>query len=53
MSQVAHPISQPSIDVSPIWSPIIEEKDSKLQLRPFTFSWEYLIFFYVYFMHVL
>jgi hypothetical protein len=42
MSLVAHPISQPSIDVSPIWTPIIEEGVSKIQFRPFKFIWECL-----------
>jgi hypothetical protein len=34
MSLVAHPISQPSLDISPIWTPITAAKVRKQQLRP-------------------
>jgi hypothetical protein len=34
MSLVAHPISQPSLDISPIWTPIIVAEVRKLQLCP-------------------
>jgi hypothetical protein len=34
MSLVDHPISQPSLDISPIWTPIIAAAARKLQLRP-------------------
>jgi hypothetical protein len=30
----AHPISQPSLDISPIWTPIITAEVRRLQLRP-------------------
>jgi predicted GIY-YIG superfamily endonuclease len=31
---VDHPISQPNLDISPIWTPIIAAEVRKLQLRP-------------------
>jgi hypothetical protein len=31
---VAIPISQPNLDISPIWTPIIEEEAGKLQFHP-------------------
>jgi hypothetical protein len=31
---VSHPVSQPSLESSLIWTPIIVEEVSKLQLRP-------------------
>jgi hypothetical protein len=34
MSLVDHPISQPSLDISPIWIPIIAAEVRKLQLHP-------------------
>jgi hypothetical protein len=34
MSLVDHPISQPSLDISPMWTPIIAAEVRKLQLRP-------------------
>jgi hypothetical protein len=34
MSLAAQPISQPSLDISPIWTPIIEAEVRKLQPRP-------------------
>jgi hypothetical protein len=34
MSLAAHPISQPSLDISLIWTPIIAAKVRKLQLWP-------------------
>jgi hypothetical protein len=34
MSLVDHPISQPSLDISPIWTPVIAAEVRKLQLRP-------------------
>jgi hypothetical protein len=33
MSLVEHPISHPSLDISPIWTPIIAAEVRKLQLR--------------------
>jgi hypothetical protein len=33
MSLVVHPISQPSLDISPIWTPVITAEIKKLQLR--------------------
>jgi hypothetical protein len=34
MSLVDHPISQPSLDISPIWTPVIPAEGKKLKLRP-------------------
>jgi hypothetical protein len=34
MSLVAHPMGQPSLDIFPIWTPIIAAEVRKLQLRP-------------------
>jgi hypothetical protein len=34
MYLVAHPISQPSLDISPIWTPIIATEIRQLHLRP-------------------
>jgi hypothetical protein len=34
MSLLDHPISQPSLDISPTWIPIIAAEFKKLQLRP-------------------
>jgi predicted GIY-YIG superfamily endonuclease len=34
MSLIDHPISQPSLDISPIWTPIITAEVKKLQLYP-------------------
>jgi hypothetical protein len=34
MSLVHHPISQPSLDIPPIWTPIIAAEVRNLQLRP-------------------
>jgi hypothetical protein len=34
MSLVDHSISQPSLDISPIWTPITEAEVRQLQLRP-------------------
>jgi hypothetical protein len=33
MSLFDHPISQPSVDISPIWTPVITAEVRKLQLR--------------------
>jgi hypothetical protein len=33
MSRVDLPISQPSLDISPIWTPVITAEVRKLQLR--------------------
>jgi hypothetical protein len=33
MCLVAHPLSQPNSDVSPIWTPIMEADTRKLKLR--------------------
>jgi hypothetical protein len=35
VSLIDHPISQPSLDISPIWTFIIAAEITKLQLRPF------------------
>jgi hypothetical protein len=34
MSLVDHPISQPNLDISSIWTPVIAAEVRKLQLRP-------------------
>jgi hypothetical protein len=34
MSLLDHPISQPTLDISPIWTPVITAEVKKLQLRP-------------------
>jgi hypothetical protein len=34
MSLLDHPISEPSLDISPIWTPVIATQVRKLQLRP-------------------
>jgi hypothetical protein len=34
MSLLAHSISQPSLDISPIWTPITKAEVRKLQLHP-------------------
>jgi hypothetical protein len=34
MSLVVHPISQPILDISPIWTPIIVAEVRKVELRP-------------------
>jgi hypothetical protein len=34
MSLAAHPISQPSVDISPIWTATIEAEVRKLQFWP-------------------
>jgi hypothetical protein len=34
MSLADHPISQPSLDISPIWNPIAAAEGRKPQLRP-------------------
>jgi hypothetical protein len=42
MSLLDHPISRPSLDISPIWTPVITAEVKKLQLRPI--KWENLCF---------
>jgi predicted GIY-YIG superfamily endonuclease len=42
MSQLDHPISHPSLDISPIWTPVITAEVKKLQLRPVQIEWENL-----------
>jgi hypothetical protein len=34
MSLVDHPISQPSLDISPVWTPVITAEVRQLHLRP-------------------
>jgi hypothetical protein len=34
MSLLDHPTSQPSLDISPIWTPVITAEVKELQLRP-------------------
>jgi hypothetical protein len=46
-SLAAHPISQPRLDISPIWTPIIEAEVRKLQLRPVRIVWEIFLFMLV------
>jgi hypothetical protein len=33
MSLLEHPISQPSLDISPIWTPVIATEIKKLQIH--------------------
>jgi hypothetical protein len=47
MSLVDHPISQPSLDISPIWTPIITTEVRKLQLRPVYIICENCVFMLV------
>jgi hypothetical protein len=39
MSLLDHPISQPSLDISPVWTPVITEEVEKLQLRQVQIEW--------------
>jgi hypothetical protein len=45
MSLIDHSISQPSLDISPIWTPVITEDVRKLQLYPVYIKWEHLCFY--------
>jgi hypothetical protein len=45
MSLIDHPISQPSLDNSPIWTPVITAEIKKLQLCPVWIEWENLCFY--------
>jgi hypothetical protein len=45
MSLLDHPISQPSLDISPIWTPIITAEATKLQLCQVLIELENLFFF--------
>jgi hypothetical protein len=47
MSLVYHPISQLSLDVSPIWTPIIAAEVRKLQFRPVKIMCENCVFMLV------
>jgi hypothetical protein len=47
MSLVDHPISQPSLNISPIWTPIITAEARKLQNRPVQIMCENFIFMLV------
>jgi hypothetical protein len=42
MPLIHHPISQPGLDISPIWTPLITAEVKKLQLRPVQIEWENL-----------
>jgi hypothetical protein len=44
MSLIEHPISEPSLGFSPIWTPVIAAEVKKLQLRPVKIEWENLFF---------
>jgi hypothetical protein len=44
MSLVAHPISQSSLDISSIWTPIIAVEVRKLQLQQLYITWESCVF---------
>jgi hypothetical protein len=44
MSLLDHPISQPSLDISPIWTPIIAAEVTKLQLHPVYITCESCVF---------
>jgi hypothetical protein len=47
ISLVAYLMSQPNLDISPIWTPIIEVEVRKLQLHPFQIIWKSYIFMLV------
>jgi hypothetical protein len=47
MSLVDHPISQPSLDISPMWTSIIAAGVRKLQLRPAHIMCENCVFMFV------
>jgi hypothetical protein len=47
MSLVDHPISQPCLDISLIWTFIIAAEVRKLQLHPVYITWEISIFMLV------
>jgi hypothetical protein len=42
MSLLDHPVSQPSVDISPIWAPVITAEIKKLQLHQAEFEWKIL-----------
>jgi hypothetical protein len=44
MSLIDHPVSQPSLDISPIWTSFIRAEVKKLQLRPLETEWGNLYF---------
>jgi hypothetical protein len=44
ISLLDHPISQPSLDISPIWPAVITAEVKKLQPRPVQTKWENLVF---------
>jgi hypothetical protein len=44
MSLVDHPISQPSLDISPIWTSIVAAEVRKLQLHPVQIKLKILVF---------
>jgi hypothetical protein len=44
MSLLDHPISQPSLDISPVWTPIIAAEVKKLQVPPVQTECENLFF---------
>jgi hypothetical protein len=44
---VNHPLSQPSVDFSPFWTPTIAEEIRKLQLRPVQIIMENCVFMLV------
>jgi hypothetical protein len=47
MSLTDHPISQPSLDISLIWIPVITTEVRKLQLRPVEIKCENCVFMLV------
>jgi hypothetical protein len=47
MSLVDHLINQPSLDISPIWTPVITAEFRKLQLYPVQTEWESCVFILV------
>jgi hypothetical protein len=42
ISLIGHPVSQPSLDISPIWTPVITAEVKILQLRQVWIEWENL-----------
>jgi hypothetical protein len=45
MSLIDHPISQPSLDISPSRTPVIAAEVKELQLRPVWIEWENCVFY--------
>jgi hypothetical protein len=48
MFLAARPISRSSLDVTPIWTSIVEEEFREIQLRPDSITYMRMFSFYVY-----